>query len=270
MSSYEIHPAALLFPPMGEKELFDLAQDIKDHGLLEPISLFERKILDGRNRMEACKISSVEPRYSDLTEFILSPVVYVLSKNLHRRQLTVSQRAAIAAEALPMLEQEAKKTQGGASRFGSGPIGQKPRGSSRSIAAKESNVGEGSVGRAARVMREAPEEFAKVKTGEIPVGAAYNALPSVSHKKEETEPEKPPTERGAAIANALKRRMIEGLSTMKGLSRGLSELDIKKLRKQCDEKEIALWSKTAQSISFQVRTFSENLRGKNDSESKEE
>jgi len=37
-----------------------------------------------------------------------SPVLYVLSKNLHRRQLTVSQRKAIAAETVSMLAEEAK------------------------------------------------------------------------------------------------------------------------------------------------------------------
>jgi len=36
-------------------------------------------------------------------------VLYILSKNLHRRQFTVSQRAAIAAETVPMLADEAKK-----------------------------------------------------------------------------------------------------------------------------------------------------------------
>jgi len=44
-----------------------------------------------------------------IDDAITSPVLYILSKNLHRRQFTVSQRAAIAAETVPMLADEAKK-----------------------------------------------------------------------------------------------------------------------------------------------------------------
>jgi hypothetical protein len=43
-----------------------------------------------------------------IDDAITSPVLYILSKNLHRRQLTVSQRAAIAAETVPMMAVEAK------------------------------------------------------------------------------------------------------------------------------------------------------------------
>jgi ParB-like chromosome segregation protein Spo0J len=107
----EAHPAAELFPLMGEEELNDLVEDIRRFGLREPIVVYEGKILDGRNRWRACERLGVEPWTVEWSGVGGSPTQYVLSKNIHRRHLTPSQRAAIALEALPLLEEEAKERQ---------------------------------------------------------------------------------------------------------------------------------------------------------------
>lgn len=80
--TYEIHPAANLFPMMHEDELGELADDILSNGLLEPISLYEQKIIDGRNRYRACEIAGIDPAFR-VIESLESPVMYVVSKNLH-------------------------------------------------------------------------------------------------------------------------------------------------------------------------------------------
>src|SRR3990172_9106480 len=118
MHDYEAHPAAALFPVLGEDELQKLADDIRANGLLEPIVLYEGKVLDGRNRLDACKRAGVEPKFVMLVPYkegqpidggsrikiyqehpdlgiepkfveggLASPILYVLSKNLHRRHL---------------------------------------------------------------------------------------------------------------------------------------------------------------------------------------
>ena len=49
------HEYANIFPMMGENELKELAEDIKQNGQEEPIIIFEGKILDVRNYMNSMK-----------------------------------------------------------------------------------------------------------------------------------------------------------------------------------------------------------------------
>lgn len=87
---YESHPIALMFPMMTDVELAELADDTKTNGQAEPIALYEGKILDGRNRYQACRLAGVEPRITEL-EKLESPISYVVSKNPQRRHLSARQ-----------------------------------------------------------------------------------------------------------------------------------------------------------------------------------
>ncbi|MCB1608192.1 MAG: hypothetical protein KDI71_14580 [Xanthomonadales bacterium] len=93
----ELHPLCTFFPRLGRLELASLAEDIKTHGLREPITTINGMILDGGNRSRACEMAGVEPRYVEYDG--TDPVAFVLSKNLERRHLTPGQRAAIVAAA---------------------------------------------------------------------------------------------------------------------------------------------------------------------------
>jgi ParB-like nuclease domain len=96
---YEFHPLADIFPMLNDDELKALADDIKAKGLTEPITLYEGKVLDGRNRHRACELAEVELRPDYFTQYEGDDALgFVVSKNLRRRHLNESQRAAIAAE----------------------------------------------------------------------------------------------------------------------------------------------------------------------------
>src|SRR5690606_3352414 len=71
------------------------ADNIATFGQHEPILLLDGMVLDGRNRQWACEFAQIEPIYEQYTG--TDPLNFVLSKNLHRRHLSESQRALIAA-----------------------------------------------------------------------------------------------------------------------------------------------------------------------------
>jgi N6-adenosine-specific RNA methylase IME4/ParB-like chromosome segregation protein Spo0J len=174
------HPAADLFPMMTDAELNDLAADIKLRGQNRPIIVFEGKILDGRNRYEACNRAEVQPKIQewnalDKLAHESSPTAWVLSENLHRRHLTVDQRALIALEAQALFSQEAKgrqKAAGGDRKSVHAPDRLPPRGGKRSPtaaaqAAQTAGVSARSVERARRVQDAKPELLKQVREGKL-------------------------------------------------------------------------------------------------------
>ena len=82
------HPICLLMPSADEDELQNLTDDIRAHGLIAPIVLFEGMILDGRNRAVACERAGVAPRYVQFEGGREDALILVVSHNLKRRHLT--------------------------------------------------------------------------------------------------------------------------------------------------------------------------------------
>lgn len=109
------HPLADIFPLIEGDDFDKLVDDIRAHGLREPIVLLEGQILDGRNRYRACVAAGMLPEsLGELTVFQIkyfhhfvaagepSPpqavlLAFVISKNLRRRQLNDDQRRMVAA-----------------------------------------------------------------------------------------------------------------------------------------------------------------------------
>lgn len=171
------HPAANLFPMLSADELTALADDIRAHGLRDPIELLDGAVIDGRNRLAACQMAGVEPRFVDVETD--NPIAYVVSKNLHRRHLNEGQRSSIAA------------------RLAAKPLGSNQHSSegaqicapSQAEAAGLLNVSRRSVQSAAAVHAQGvPELVAAVDSGTIAVSAAAKLA------------ERPPDVQRAAVA----------------------------------------------------------------------
>jgi hypothetical protein len=93
------HPICLLVPSADEDELQNLTADIRAHGLLDPIVLFEQRILDGRNRAAACESAGVAPCYVEFQGTREEALMFVVSHNLKRRHLTKQAIADTLVEA---------------------------------------------------------------------------------------------------------------------------------------------------------------------------
>lgn len=91
-----IHDVCSLFPPMTPEEFADLKASLAEHGLREPITTHRGLVVDGRNRLKACEELGIEPRFAEW-DGDGSLLAFVADKNLARRHLTASQRAAITA-----------------------------------------------------------------------------------------------------------------------------------------------------------------------------
>ena len=100
------HPVADIFPRLDETAFAALVDDIKAHGLLEPITLDQQRSLPRRSaRLEACAVAEVTPRYR-VWDGEGSPADFVTSENLFRRHLSQGERAVAAARRANMSQGE--------------------------------------------------------------------------------------------------------------------------------------------------------------------
>jgi ParB-like chromosome segregation protein Spo0J len=157
MSALQFHPLASLFPLLEGQEYGELVADIREHGLHEPIVVYEDRVLDGRNRLRACTAAGVEPTFTAYTGD--NPIAFVISLNLKRRHLDESQRAMVAAKLATLRRGDNQHS----------PIGEP----SQAKAAELLNVGKRSVERAREVIDSgAPELAQAVERGKVSVSAA--------------------------------------------------------------------------------------------------
>ena len=150
----EVHPVANMFPLLDTDELDALANDIAEQGQLHPIVIdLDGTLLDGRNRLAACKKAKVAPTF---TTYEGDPVAYILGANLNRRDMTKGQKAMVLVQALddclPQTTQEGL--------------------------AKTSEVSRSRLAYAAVVKKHAPDLVGSVIAGKRPLDEAYKTAQS--------------------------------------------------------------------------------------------
>lgn len=169
------HDFANLFPMLDAAAQDALRADIQAFGVREPVILFDGRILDGRNRYMAARDLGLDFPVADFDGTEAEALAYVLSTNLHRRHLTESQRAAVAAKLANMKREDTLVN----FRSANLPITENIEENrnqpaiSNAKAAEMLNVSERSVRTAKSVLDHgAPELMAAVERGEVAVSAA--------------------------------------------------------------------------------------------------
>lgn len=179
----EFHPLANIFPLIEGAEFAELVADVRKHGVIDPIILLGQKILDGRNRYRAAVEAKVLP--ADLNQVTAAQLKYVkqfvpigapepshdellafvISKNLHRRHMDISQRSMAAADAETLRHGVNQHTAGDANLH-----------LRREKLATQFHVSERSVAMGATVRdRATPELGDAVRQGKIAVSVAAKA-----------------------------------------------------------------------------------------------
>ena len=164
------HPYSEVFPAMNGPDFSALVDDIRIHGLIQPIVLYEGQILDGRNRWRACEELGIEPK---TTEYKGDDAIgYVVSLNLTRRHLNGSQRAVVANKIATLKHGEQKRLRevtDDAQICASSPQLAK----TQKEAAEKMNVSRRAVQQARKVAEHATPELKRaVERGEVPVSVA--------------------------------------------------------------------------------------------------
>jgi ParB-like chromosome segregation protein Spo0J len=181
---FELHPFAVAIPPMTEAERESLRASIERDGVKVPIVIFEKKILDGRNR---AYFASMLKKPVEITEFIGTEDEarrHVAILNLHRRHLNAAQRL-LAADRLfgRQAEDEAAEAmqdaalRGNQNRSPAVPKPAQPGGAedhgrwhqrAAKLATEAGIPGIKPAGmRAIKEVRDAPETIRKIESGEI-------------------------------------------------------------------------------------------------------
>jgi ParB-like chromosome segregation protein Spo0J len=99
MQTYEFHEIANAYPMMDKLEFDNLVNNIAENGYDEkqPIYLYENKILDGRNRYNACMDLEIEPIYVTFEGTYEKAIESSRQLNSYRRNMSKSQKAMCAA-----------------------------------------------------------------------------------------------------------------------------------------------------------------------------
>lgn len=172
---------------MDSVSLAELTGDIKANGLLDPIIIYQKQILDGRHRFKAATRAHARLRFEQFSGDDAAALALVISKNMKRRDLTTEDRL-FAAESIQKHEAVlAKERQGRPGQPRSGKNATTYRGRARDKAAKATGVSARYVQWLKRLKIDAPDLYRAVKKKKTTIAKAIKAFNIKERKKREAE-----------------------------------------------------------------------------------
>lgn len=173
-----IHELANLIPVMSQEQYKQLKDDIGENGLLEPITIYDGKILDGRHRYRAVEELGITPKFTEFTGDYTQAKAYVLSLNVHRRHLSYDQRCALAYLDKKQIQESGVIKAGNPHVESNLGDFARIKGASRIIVAERFNVGQKAVSEAETIAKVAPDIFEKMLDGNIKLRDAQREVRS--------------------------------------------------------------------------------------------
>ena len=189
----KFHPYSEMFPLLTGAEFDSLVEDIRARGLLEPVTVLDGMILDGRNRARACETAGVRLRTRTL-DAALNPVAWVWSENAIRRHLEPGQKAALRLKFDKASDewerrQEARRRKANEKRSGSqkgrpkrerrlSEEKRRPEGHAHFQLARSADVSPATAARVIELEKKAPDLFDGVAAGTKGLGRAMKEMRS--------------------------------------------------------------------------------------------
>jgi hypothetical protein len=190
---------------MSGSDLGHLEGDILEHGLVNPIVVHNGQIVDGRNRLLACRQASVKPSYVQWRAIYHGSETvaqWIWSTNAERRHLTVDQWLGVQVAFRAWEEREAAKLKQieGGKTAGRGRPQQVATDSSQAIPqpqrapavrtklAKQLGVSEHKVQQALNVQKADPDLLREVTNGTVKLSAAAKQVKNTTPAKKQAPP----------------------------------------------------------------------------------
>lgn len=188
----EVHTLADSLPMLPDNELQELADSIKRWGLRHPLVRHNGVLLDGRNRLKACELAGVEPRWEEFDGDSIAEFIYDVN-TVKGRVLTYEQKLEFGVRLAEQIEIEAaeRRRQGNAAG-GRSVIDGKPvireqssifdappntrENKTDAKAAKAAGVGEATLSKVRSVKRADPEAAERIFRGETTPAAEVRRL----------------------------------------------------------------------------------------------
>lgn len=254
---------AEFYPLLDDDALQSLAADIRENGLLDPITVTEDGVLlDGRNRLRACEIAGVEP----ITVIFDGDDIgaFVRSKNVRRHQPVGS---LAMSTAMSMVEDGLRGTnEETGSRYWK-------RGSLISGSGDNASVWSQRIAEAGTVLDWMPELGPRVVAGEVALDAAYKEAKDArdrvdaekrqkaieaNRKREATIREKEDNDRKLAALTDTKSRFLTNIQAGEMSIAVAYAAHQEETRKQREEqRQLAMgWRDTCTQIAESVRYLS--------------
>jgi SHS2 domain-containing protein len=208
---------------MSERESMLLRADIFKNGQQEEIILLDDMILDGRNRYKACIDLGITPKTKKFEGDKGAALEFVIARNIHRRQLSASQKSIVALNCLPHIREVVARERIEKIRAARKEIQAMLPGTtrktasnlqSRDIAGMLVGVSGRSVKYAEDLSKEAPEMVARVMKGDIALSKALREA-KVKVKKNKGRP--------ADLIGATLKRLIVLVETSNDVPRDVLE-----------------------------------------------